>query len=303
MYGRAARGGAVVFLVMLSVTACSTTPERMPTGPTGPIGLVDPTDSAVFVGAGDIANCELPGAEATARLLDDIPGTVFAAGDNAYFQGTLQDYERCYQPTWGRHKGRTRPVPGNHEYETPGAAGYFSYFGSAAAPAAPGFYSFNLGSWHLVALNSNIAMEPGSDQISWLRADLAASRARCTLAYAHHPLFSSGVNGPTDRLKPLWEVLYAEGVDVVIAAHDHIYERFSPQDPSGRLDPARGLRQFVVGTGGGRLTAPGVPRPNSEARFSAWGVLKLTLRASDYTWEFVPVAGESFRDSGIDGCH
>jgi acid phosphatase type 7 len=308
MYAKTARWLAVISSATIAVSSCEQVAQRAPIGPTRStdpsvlIGPVAPTEPAVFVGAGDIGNCELPGAEATAKLLDAIPGTVFAAGDNAYFQGTRQDYERCYAPTWGRHKQRTRPVPGNHEYETAGADGYFWYFGSAAAPATSGFYSYDLGAWHIVALNSNIAMDARSDQLAWLRADLAENRSRCTLAYEHHPLFSSGPNGPTESVRPLWELLYAEGADVVISGHDHLYERFAPQDPVGRADMVRGIRQFVVGTGGSTLRTIVSLRPNSEVRFSTWGVLKLTLRSTSYDWEFVPVAGESFRDSGSDVC-
>jgi 3',5'-cyclic AMP phosphodiesterase CpdA len=270
----------------------------MPTGPT-PEPRVGP---AVLVGAGDIAECGLAGAAETAFLLDQIDGTVFTVGDNAYYQGTRDEYERCYGPTWGRHKARTRPIPGNHEYETPGASGYYGYFGPAAAPAAPGFYSYDLGAWHIVALNSNIPIDEGSPQIAWLRDDLSRHRATCTLAYVHHPLFSSGRNGPSPHMRLLWEVLYAAGVEAVISGHDHLYERFAPQNPAGRVEFDRGVRQFVVGTGGAHLYPVPPTRPNSEAVASVWGVLKLTLRGGAYDWEFVPVAGQSFRDVGTGGC-
>ena len=274
-------------------------PDLTPTGPT-------PTPrggTAVLVGAGDIAECGVSGAVETSHLLDQIEGTVFAAGDNAYYQGTRDEYERCYGPTCGRHKARTRPIPGNHEYETPGASGYFSYFGEAAAPAAPGYYSYDLGAWHIVALNSNIPIDAASLQLAWLRDDLAIHRSSCALAYVHHPLFSSGRNGPSQQVRALWDVLHAAGVEVVVSGHDHIYERFAPLDPSGRPDAVGGIRQFVAGTGGAHLYPVPVSRPPSEAVASVWGVLKLTLRSLDYEWEFVPVAGQSFRDSGTGVCH
>jgi hypothetical protein len=257
----------------------------------------------VLVGAGDIAECGVSGAVETSYLLDQIEGTVFAAGDNAYYQGTRDEYERCYGPTWGRHKARTRPIPGNHEYETPGASGYFSYFGAAAAPAAPGFYSYDLGAWHILALNSNIAIDAASAQLVWLRDDLAAHRSLCVLAYVHHPLFSSGRNGPSPHLRALWDVLHAGDVEVVVSGNDHNYERFAPLDPSGRPDAVHGIRQFVVGTGGAHLYPVPAPRPPSEAAAAVWGVLKFTLRSLGYDWEFLPVAGESFRDSGTGACH
>ena len=257
---------------------------------------------AVLVGAGDIAECGLAGADATARLLDEIQGTVFAAGDNAYYTGSRLEYEQCYGPTWGRHKSRTRPIPGNHDYETPGAEGYFAYFGTGAT-SPPGYYSYEVGAWHVVALNSNVPIESGSAQFEWLRADLASHRTLCALAIVHHPLFSSSVNGPTARLRPVWDLLYAEGVEVVVSGHDHVYERFAPLDPSGRPDPSRGIRQFVAGTGGAHLYPMGAPQPGSEALASLWGVLKFTLRAADYQWEFVPVAGQAFRDAGAGVCH
>ena len=261
--------------------------------------------AVVLVGAGDIASCDGKGAEATAKLLDRIPGTVFTAGDNAYEHGTVEEYTNCYAPTWGRHKRRTHPVPGNHEYETRGAAGYFGYFGAVAGDTGKGYYSYALGAWHVVALNSNIEMRPGSAQVRWLRADLAAHPARCTLAYWHHPRFSSGTtHGSSKDTGPLWRALYEAGADVVVAGHEHNYERFAPQDTLGVADRAHGLREFVVGTGGDSHYPLGPRLANSEVANSAtFGVLKLTLEPAGYRWEFIPVAGKTFTDSGSGACH
>src|SRR5205823_5802208 len=192
---------------------------------------------SVLVGAGDIADCAKTGDSLTANLMDTIPGTVFAAGDNAYPDGSTNDYKNCYAPTWGRFKARTKPVPGNHDYLTAGAAGYFTYFGSAAGQSGSGYYSYDLGDWHVVALNSNIAMNVGSPQEVWLKADLANSTKRCTVAYWHHPLFSSGNEGPHAEVKPLYQDLYNAGAELVVVGHDHDYERFAPQTPEGGADP------------------------------------------------------------------
>jgi hypothetical protein len=270
-----------------------------------------PSDDAVLVGAGDIATCgELAGAEATAELIDKVPGTVFAVGDLAYPDGSDEQFANCYGPTWGRFKERTRPAPGNHEYHSNGASGYVRYFGAAAGDPTKGYYSYDLGAWHIVVLNSECQMVGGCDrasaQVQWLRQDLAQHPATCTLAYFHRPLFSSGAaHGNDPAMKPLWQALYDAGADVVIGGHDHHYERFAPQDPEGRADAQRGLREFVVGTGGKsthRLLA--AIEPNSEARnVDTFGVLKLILHADSYEWSFLPQAGKTFTDSGHGTCH
>lgn len=268
------------------------------------------SNSPVFVGAGDISFCDNDRDEATAKLLDNIAGTVFTVGDNAYPSGTHADFRDCYGPTWGRHKDRTRPTAGNHEYKTSGASGYFSYFGAAASPQQPnctsnckGYYSYNLGEWHIIALNSEIAMSAGSAQEKWLRADLAANPRTCTLAYWHKPRFSSGKHGSISATQPLWQALYEYGADVVLNGHDHLYERFTPQTPGGKADSVRGIRQFIVGTGGADLYSFSSVKANSQVRNNnTWGVLKLTLHPSSYEWEFVPVAGKTFRDSGSANC-
>lgn len=260
----------------------------------------------VFVGAGDISDCGNNNDEATAQLLDNIAGTVYTLGDNAYSSGTATEFSQCYDPTWGRHKARTRPAPGNHDYSTSGAAPYYAYFGSNAGPSGLGYYSFDLGDWHIVSLNSEVSMSVGSAQETWLRADLAASTKQCTLAYWHKPRFSSGTDhGSLSAAQPLWQALYDYHAEIVLGGHEHNYERFAPQTPTGIADPANGIREFVVGTGGeSHYNDLGTPLPNSEVfNGTTFGVLELTLGAGTYSWQFVPVAGQSFTDSGSGTCH
>ena len=259
------------------------------------------SDAAVFVGAGDIGWCGSEGPEGTARLLDQIPGMVFTTGDNAYPTGSLADFETCYAPSWGRHLARTRPSPGNHDYETPDASGYFTYFGSLAGPGGRGYYSFDLGGWHIVSLNSNVSMQAGSPQEQWLQADLNHAAASCVLAFWHHPLFSSGLHGDDDRSRDIWRILHERGADVVLNGHDHTYERFAPQTAFGAVD-ARGIREFVIGTGGAIPYSVTTRRPNSEfIDTGSFGVLKLTLTRSAYQWEFLTVDGR-IADAGSSGC-
>jgi hypothetical protein len=258
----------------------------------------------VLVGAGDIASCSTTADEATASLIDAINGTVFTAGDNAYDNGSPSDYANCYGPSWGRFKSRTRPAIGNHDYNTPSAAGYFGYYGAAGASNGNAYYSYDAGAWHVVVLDSNIGMTAGSTQETWLRADLAAHPARCTLAIWHHPRFSSGHHGSSTAVQPLWQALYDAGADLIVSGHDHIYERFAPQTPAGQVDNTRGIREFVVGTGGAGLYQFEHPAPNSEVKNNTThGVLKLTLTATGYSWQFIPVAGSTFTDSGSASCH
>jgi len=258
----------------------------------------------VLVGAGDIATCASTNDEATAALLDTIPGVVFVAGDNAYQNGSIDDYRLCYGPTWGRHRARTRPTPGNHEYHTPGAYPYFAYFGATAGDTGKGYYSYDVGAWHVVAINSNIRRGAGSPQERWLRADLAQHLTKCTIAYWHYPRFSSGVHGNDTTMKAIWQALYDGGADVVISGHDHIYERFAPQTPDGMADATRGIREFVVGTGGGDLTTVVKVQGNSEVRISGtFGVLKLILQPTSYSWRFIAARGGTATDSGTANCH
>jgi hypothetical protein len=269
-----------------------------------------PSDDPVIVGAGDIASCSSTGDEATANLLDNIAGTVITLGDNAYSSGTATEYTNCYGPSWGRHLARTRPSPGNHEYNTLDATGYYGYFGSAAGDPAKGYYSYDVGAWHVIVLNSNsscttISCAAGSAQDTWLRADLAAHSNVCTLAYWHHPRFNSGAShGNNTAVANFWDALYQYGADVILNGHEHVYERFAPQTPAAVADPAAGIRQFTVGTGGASHYTFGTIQPNSEVRNgTAYGVLKLTLHATSYDWQFVPVAGATFTDSGTGSCH
>ena len=265
--------------------------------------------TAVLVGAGDIADCrDLAGAEATAKLLEAIPGTVMAVGDLAYPDGTKENFV-CYDKTWGRVRSRTRPAPGNHEFHASGATPYFDYFGTSAGDPKTGYYSYELGAWHIVVLNSECkdvgGCDAGSPEEKWLRADLAAHPAVCTLAYFHKPLFSSGgAHGDAPEFKAFWQVLYQAHADVIVNGHDHDYERFAPQNPDGEADPAHGIREFVAGTGGKNHRPFHAPDKNSEVRNAdAFGVLKLTLRAHGYEWSFIPEPGKSFTDSGSGTCH
>jgi len=261
------------------------------------------SDQFVFVGAGDIANCDrLGGAHATAALLDGIAGTVFTLGDHAYEQGTAEEFRRCYEPTWGRHKARTRPAPGNHDYLTSRGRPYFEYFGAAAGSDQRGYYSFDLGGWHIISLNSSLPRSL-SAQAKWLREDLAAHPVDCVLAYWHVPVYSSGPHGPTPTMREIWSILYKAGADVVLNGHDHIYERFAPQDDKGKPDAEHGIREFIAGTGGGGVYRIGRVAPNSEVRNNTtYGVLKLTLSPGRYAWEFVPIPGALFRDEGAASC-
>ena len=274
---------------------------------------VTPVGATVtLVGAGDIAECGDATDDSTAALLGRIGGTVFTAGDNAYPDGYYQDYVNCWAPSWGRYQAVVRPAAGNHEYHdsiTSGAADYYRYFfrehGTLVGDSGHYYYSYDLGAWHIVVLNTFIDMSAGSPQEQWLRADLAASTKQCTLAYMHYARFSSGsVHGSYSAVQPLWQALYDYGAEIAIAGHDHEYERFAPQTPDGHLDTARGIRAFVVGTGGGGLYSFGTPLLNSQVRNSnTWGVLKLTLADGSYSWEFVPITGQTFTDSGSGTCH
>jgi hypothetical protein len=270
-----------------------------------PAEAVDP----VLIAAGDIAGCGHLGDTATAAVVSSaIGGTVAMLGDAVYNHGSASQFANCYGPTWGRFKWRTRPAVGNHEYRTPGAAGYFNYFGVRAGPRGKGWYSYDVGQWHVVVLNSNcskVNCGKGSEQERWLRADLAAHANKCTLAYWHHPRFSSdNRHGNWPSVGPFWDALYEFGADVVLSGHAHVYERFAPQNPWGKADPAFGIRQFTVGTGGNGLYGFQGVKPNSQVRHAkTLGALKLTLHSGGYDWKFLPQAGKTFTDSGTTACH
>jgi hypothetical protein len=266
------------------------------------------TAAATLVGAGDIAACGSPWDEATADLLDGIEGTVFTAGDNAYPSGTAEQFRDCYGPSWGRHRDRTRPAVGNHDWETGGAAGYIGYFGALAAPDGRTWYAYDLGGWRVIVLDSDCGSVggcgAGSEQERWLRSELVAHPTRCTMAIWHHARFSSGEHGNDGRTDAFWRALYAASAEVIVVGHDHDYERFAPQDPDGRAGPERGIRQFVVGTGGAFLRPFRDPAANSEVRRSdTHGVLRFTLRPDDYDWAFLTVDGGAPADSGTARCH
>lgn len=273
-----------------------------------------PDQGVSVFAAGDIASCksfrpEDSGAAKTAAIISaglakDKDALVLTLGDNTYPVGLLSEFEDCYGPTWGQFKQRTRPSPGNHEYYTPHAVGYYTYFGDAAGPGRRGHYSFRHGGWHIISLNSYLKPAEHNAQLTWLKEELARHPAKCTLAFWHHPLYSSGGHGNDKRMQDAWAILHAAGAEVVLASHDHNYERFAPQDAEGQRDDERGIRQFVVGTGGATLTPLRFRRFNSEVSDnSTHGVLKLVLKQAGYEWEFLPVEKGGFTDRGAALCH
>ena len=290
-----------------SPTAVPTVADTATSSP--PDTAVPSPTPAVLIAVGDIAGCETSGDEATAALVEGLPGIVATLGDSVYPAGAPEEFADCYDPAWGRFKDRTRPAVGNHEYLTSGASGYFDYFGSAAGETGLGYYGYDLGAWHIVVLNS-LCYEVGGcgrddPQAEWLASDLLAHPELCTLAYWHFPRFSSGYHGSSDIVEAYWDLLYQAGAEVVLTGHDHDYERFAPQDPQGRADPEAGIREFVVGTGGfSHYPFPGAPLPSSEVRdATTFGVLVLTLSEGRYDWQFVPIEGTTFTDSGSGMCH
>ena len=285
-----------------------TTADAPTTTTESPLRL-DPDATVTVLAAGDIASCSEDGDEETAALLDSRDGEILVLGDLAYENGSEANFDRCYDPTWGRHRNRSWPSPGNHEYSTDDADAYFDYWGTSAGPERRGWYSIALGAWHVVSLNSvacsdDVGCDADSEQIRWLRADLERNRARCTLAFFHHPLFSSSVRGPAPEVRPLWEALHAAGADVILTGHQHHYERFAPMRPDGRIDRERGIRSFVVGTGGRSLYRLVDPRVGGSevADARSYGILEMTLRPDGYDWEFVGVDGTEFTDGGSDTC-
>lgn len=304
-HGWSSRYTAATALVAILVGCKSEQPpsnnatQRRATAP-----IVDINRRDTLIALADVASCQSSGDEATAAMVDTTPGTIIIAGDIAYESGTVAEFANCFGRSWGRHRARVHPSPGNHEYANGSASPYFAYFGAAAGPAGKGYYSFDIGPWHIVSLNSNVDASAGSEEERWLKADLAASRARCTLAYWHHALFSSGPHGSDPRMRDIWRTLYEFDADLVITGHDHDYERFAPQNVGGIADASRGIREFVVGTGGRSFYPIVKIRPNSEARFSGrFGILRLILGPDDYTWTFVTTAPSTVLDSGTGKCH
>jgi uncharacterized repeat protein (TIGR01451 family) len=311
------RQPAGTFSVKATAVASGTyTAQAEQTDQTGNLGKSNSSTFAIdaeldptMLLAGDISACDTTGDEATAVLLDRLPGTVAPIGDLAYEYGTASDFANCYDPSWGRHKARTRPVTGGHDYLTTNATPYYDYFGAAAGDPSKGYYSYELGAWHIVSLNSVCEQVggcgTGSAQEQWLRSDLASHPAMCTLAYFHNPRFSSGAEHGSDAaFQPFWQDLYDANADLILDGFDHIYERFAPQTPAGASDPIRGIREIVVGTGGRSHYPFGSIQPNSEVRNNdTFGVLKATLHPTSYDWQFVPEAGHTFTDSGSSGCH
>ena len=289
---------SIVLAVLLACTATALT-----AGPS-----VGQTEPVTLVGVGDIASCSQNNDTATAKLLLRLPGTVFTLGDNVQGKGAWSELKNCYHPTWGKYKIRTQPSVGNHEYATAGAQPYFNYFGARAGAYGKGYYSYDRGSWHVVVLNSNCEKVGGcgrrSPQGRWLRNDLANDPSRCTLAYFHHPLYASGTGSDTSEVRPFWTMLHHRGAEVILSGHAHRYERFRPITPGG-VPSEKGIRQFIVGTGGepgGKQYGPNDPNMQVKNRNTP-GVMKLTLRAGSYSWKFIPIAGKTFTDSGRDQCH
>ena len=309
------RSSAVVAFIAVIASGCA---EDFPTQPqlsesslklSAPadnfsLASLTPDEPVVLVGAGSLGRCGEGGVDETAELIDQTPGTVFTTGDNAYPNGSLTNYNNCYEPNWGRNRGRTRPAAGDQDYKTAGASGYFSYYGNNAGEAGKGYYSYNTGAWHVVVLNDNLSLAEGSPQHNWLKSDLLLNRRVCSIAYWHRPRFSSYGTTMRDDLKPAWDVLYENGVDVVVNGHYRVYERFARLHPDGERDNDYGIRQFTVGTGGSGSDSFYGQSSASEAQGSrVHGVLKLSLSSTSYAWEFVPIPGESFRDSGTAQCH
>jgi hypothetical protein len=263
----------------------------------GPAGV-----TVKILGAGDIGMCDSPGTAETAKLVAGLEGQVLLAGDLAYMHGSAIDFRNCFDPYWGRFRPRWRPVPGNHEYETPNASGYFGYFGEAADPdGLGGYYSFTTGDWLVLMLNSNIPAGRGSAQWEFARRQLDLQQTPCTLAVWHHPLFSSGPNGPNGQMQDMWSLFEAAPVEVVLNGHDHVYERFARQMADGRAEAARGIRQFTVGTGGASLYGFTRSAANSEVRLAEFGVIQLTLEPAQFRWEFRTTNG-NIADAGLDTC-
>jgi hypothetical protein len=260
-----------------------------------------------FIGAGDVSFCDSNGDVLTGKILDRFPGTIFVLGDISNDSGRKEEYANCFDPAWGRFKSRMKPAIGNHDYLTANGANYFAYFGAIAGPPGLGYYSYDLGAWHIIVLNSECGTSDcaaGSAQEKWLRNDLANHHAQCILAYWHAPPFSSGTDADEPRVLPLYKDLDDADVDVLLTGHQHHYERFIAQDTDGDSKPGEGIREFIVGTGGVWTDPVRVPPlRNSQALFTdTFGLLKMELYPGWYTWQFIPVPGKPRSDWGTDTC-
>ena len=285
----------------IAATACST-----PSGPTGGGGTGGGpgprlAQTVTVIGVGDIGMCGRAEVGQVARLVSTLEGDLLLAGDIAYFQGTAAQFRDCFDPFWGQFRERWHAVPGNHEYESPGAAPYFDYFGEAAGPTRRGYYSITLGGWLILMLNSNIAATAGSEQWEFVRGELAAQSTPCTMAVWHHPRFTSGPGSPNFFMHDMWVLLASARAEVILNGHDHLYERFARQMPDGSADPVNGIRQFTAGTGGADLYNFVRAAGNSEERIMRNGVIRFTLRPAQLEWEFITLDG-SVADRGLDTC-
>jgi hypothetical protein len=292
----------LIVAVAVGAAACGGGSPSMPTGGGGgrPIGGGG-SQTGDVIAVGDIGWCGSAGTGPTAELVESLPGRLLLAGDIAYPNGSRQDFQRCFDPSWGRFRQRWHAVAGNHEYLSPNAGPYFEYFGSAAGEDGSGYYALTIAEWHILMLDSNIPTQRNSPQWEFARRELDLQRRLCTLAVWHHPVFTSGQNGPNAYMRDMFALLEANGVDIVVNAHDHLYERFAKQTADGRPSE-RGIRQFVVGTGGAELYRFVTSAPNSEARIAQFGALHLALQPAGYRWEFVLSTG-GLADSGNDACH
>ena len=315
---------SLLMVLLVVVLSCPPPVQITPPPADAPASEVALTGASVLIGAGDIGNCNNPGARATAVLMDSVlradsaakvHDEAFTLGDNAYPGGSVQDFAQCFAPTWGDSTKlimkNIRPALGNHEHLSGGGAPYYKYFGSRAGPTDKGYYSYSVGEWHAIVLNSEIIINGGAftdaerkAQEDWLAQDLKSNKQVCTVAYWHHPRFSSGWHGTDPRLTSFWQVLYDGGVDLVLNGHDHDYERFLPMTPAGVVDTTKGITEIIAGTGGGDLRGfRNTIEPNSAYRVQGhYGVLKLTLGAKAYRYAFLGVNG-SIWDRGGATCH
>jgi hypothetical protein len=303
---RSGHAAAALTLILSGIEACSSSPAG-PTGGGGGNGGGGGGGggstgvTVTMLAAGDIGMCGRPEVAQTARLVAGLEGDVILAGDIAYLQGSAANFRDCFNPFWGQFRSRWHPVPGNHEYESAGAAPYFAYFEEAAGPPGRGYYSFRAGDWLILMLNSNVAATRGSPQWEYARAELERQRTPCTMAVWHHPLFTSGPNGNNGFMRDMWALLEASRVEVILSGHDHLYERFARQTADGTADPVNGIRQFTAGTGGAELYNFVRAAPNSEERIMKFGVVRFTLRPAQVDWEFLAIDG-SVADRGLDTC-